>query len=80
MMASVNRRQFEDMAFQSDFGSGVPIITNDGRMGLINHWNDETCMVDIYVGNGCETFHVRWSKLSDTWAGIVVDLAGAIAA
>lgn len=79
-MSAITRQRFEEIADEANFGSGVPVITEDGHMGLVNHWNDKTCMVDIYTGNDCATFHVPWSNLNETWLGVFVSLNGAIRA
>lgn len=77
-MSGITRQRFEEIAKETNSGSGIPVIIEDGRMGLVNHWNDETCMVDIYVGGGCETVHVPWSSVSETWSGVFVSLREAV--
>lgn len=76
----MTKEDFIEYANANDFGGGTSVIIEDNRMGLINHWNDETVMVDMYRGNDLETVHVPWKNLLMTPLGIVIGLKGAIPA
>jgi hypothetical protein len=76
----MTKEDFIEYANANDFGGGTTVIIEDQRMGLINHWNDETVMVDMYRGNDLETVHVPWKNLIMTHLGIIVGLKGAIPA
>lgn len=76
----MTKDDFIEYANGNDLGSGTPCMIEDRRTGLINHWNDETVMVDMYRGDQCQTVHVPWQNLIMTNMGILVALKGAIPA
>lgn len=77
-MEKMTRISFEGIAGKIDSGAGVPVAIEDGRMGLIAHWDDDGAQIEAYRGNDHECIRVPWINVVDTPVGLVVGLRGAI--
>lgn len=75
-MRKVTREAFEQLANEGS-GPGVPVAIEDGRMGLIAHWDDEGAQIEAYRGNDHECIRVPWGNVIETPIGLVVGLKGA---
>lgn len=58
MRKLATRADFE--ALNEAYGSGgpLPVMLEDKRMGMCNHWNDEVVLVDAYRGDDHECLRI----------------------
>jgi hypothetical protein len=52
----------------------LPIMLQDGRAGLCNHFTETDVTIDAYRGNQCEQLRLPYSSISDAGGGALVQV------